>query len=82
LEGDPTVSSADTDRGVIAANKRVVDDWLAAIRDKREPICSGRQAMKSLEMIMAVFQAGLTGTRVTIPMNERRHPLRRPESQR
>jgi hypothetical protein len=32
--------------------------------------------MKSLEMIMAVFQAGITGGRVAIPMIQREHPLR------
>jgi hypothetical protein len=31
--------------------------------------------MKALEMAMAVFQAGLSGGRVKLPLAERRHPL-------
>jgi predicted dehydrogenase len=57
------------------ANRRVVDDWLAAIRDRREPICSGRAGMKALEMVMAVYQAALSGDRVAFPLTDRRHPL-------
>jgi predicted dehydrogenase len=58
-----------------AANRRVVDDWLDAIRTGREPACSGRAAMKSLEMIMAVYHAALGGRRVALPLEDRRHPL-------
>lgn len=57
------------------ANRRVVDDWLEAIRTRREPICSGRAGMKALEMVMAVYQAALSGNRVKFPLTDRRHPL-------
>ncbi len=57
------------------ANRRVVDDWLEAIRTQREPACSGRAGMKALEMVMAVYQAGLSGNRVAFPLADRRHPL-------
>jgi len=53
------------------ANQRVVDDWLAAIEKWRDPICSGKAAMKALEMAMAVFQAGLSKGRVTLPLQAR-----------
>jgi predicted dehydrogenase len=59
-----------------AANRRVVDDWLDAIRNDREPACGGGAAMKCLEMIMAVYHGALTGTRVPLPLKERGHPLR------
>lgn len=61
--------------GTDAANRRVVDDWLAAIRDDRAPACSGHAAMKALELIHAVFAAGLARTRVTLPLASRAHPL-------
>lgn len=57
------------------ANKLVVDDWLAAIAENREPACSGHAAMKSLEMIHAVFAAGLSRGRVELPLHNRAHPL-------
>ena len=58
-----------------AANKLLVDDWLAAIAAKREPECSGRNATKAIEMVMAVYQAALTGRRVPFPLAIRTHPL-------
>ena len=58
------------------ANQRVVKDWLNAITDNREPVCSGYAAMKALEMVMAVFAAGLARTRINFPLANRNHPLR------
>lgn len=61
--------------GPIAANRAVVDDWLAAIAADREPTCSGFAAMKSLEMIHAIFAAGVSRGRVELPLQNRAHPL-------
>ena len=58
-----------------AANRRLVDDWLDAIRTEREPACGARAAMKSLEMIMSVYHAALSGRRVELPLKDRGHPL-------
>jgi predicted dehydrogenase len=58
-----------------AANRRVLDDWLDAIRTKQEPACSATAAMRSLEMIMSVYHAALTHARVTLPLKDRSHPL-------
>lgn len=76
LAGDPALDAPPSQRGFGAANRRVVADWLDAIRAHREPACSGRDAMKALEMIMAVYHAALSGGRVAFPLSERRHPLR------
>ena len=75
LKDDPTLNFTAEERGFGPANRRVVDDWLEAIRTKREPACSGRDAMRALEMVMGVYQAGLSGKRVTLPLTDRRHPL-------
>jgi predicted dehydrogenase len=63
--------------GQLSGNRRVVDDWLAAIAENREPACSGHAAMKSLEMIHAVFAAGLSRGRIELPLKNREHPLAR-----
>jgi predicted dehydrogenase len=73
LEG--TQNGSAIERGFPAANRRVVDDWLGAIAENREPLCSGHAAMKSLEMIHAVFAAGLSKSRVSFPLVNRQHPL-------
>jgi len=74
LPGDPS-AAPDVSQSHTTANRRVVDDWMEAIADGREPVCSGRAGMKSLEMIMGVFQAGLARQRVPFPMTLRAHPL-------
>ncbi len=57
-------------------NRRLVDDWLRAIRfERRDPICSGYRAMKSLEMITAVFRAGISRNRVYLPLSDRSSPF-------
>lgn len=73
LSADPKAHAAEG--GFPAANGWVIDDWLAAIAEKREPACSGLAALKSLEMIHAVFAAGLSRGRVALPLENRRHPL-------
>jgi predicted dehydrogenase len=75
-EQDPTLTFTDAERGFPAANGRVVDDWLAAIRDNRDPVCSGTAATKALEMAMGVFAAGLSKGRVAFPLKNRQHPLK------
>jgi predicted dehydrogenase len=70
---DPALAPAKEPAG--RGNARLVDDWLAAIENNREPECSGRAAMKALEMVMAVYQAGLSTSRVNFPLKQREHPL-------
>ena len=72
---DPTLNWAASERGLARANGRVVDDWLSAIRQDRQPACSGYSGMKALEMAMAVFAAGLERGRVAFPLKNRQHPL-------
>ena len=70
LDGTPG-----TDDAFPPANRRVVDDWLDAIRAGREPVTSGRNAAAAVEMVMAVYHAALGGARVAFPLAERKHPL-------
>jgi len=56
-------------------NARLVDDWLAAIETGREPASSGATARNAIEMVMAVYQAGLSRARVSMPLKQREHPL-------
>jgi predicted dehydrogenase len=74
-DGDPTDKLSADDRAFPAANRRVVDDWLNAIRQGGEPACSGSAGLKAVEMCAGVFQAGLSGGRVQFPLTNRDHPL-------
>lgn len=75
LESDPTLELPAASLGFTAANARVVDDLIEAARARREPACSGRNAMKAIEMVHAVYHAALTGARVKLPLTARTHPL-------
>jgi len=75
IEGDPGVNATAKERSALVANRRLVEDWLDAIAHDREPACSGYNAMKAIEMVMAVYRAALGGTRVALPLEERDHPL-------
>jgi predicted dehydrogenase len=75
MEDDPATKTTVAERANGPANARVADDWLAAIAEKREPLCSGQRAARAIEMQMAVWRAGLSGGRVEVPLKERGHPL-------
>jgi predicted dehydrogenase len=74
-EKDPGAMATAGERSLVAANRGLLDDWLEAIEKNREPACSGRNATKALEMVMAVYHAALSGARVGLPLVERKHPL-------
>jgi predicted dehydrogenase len=61
--------------GYDASHRRVVRDWLDAIREQREPLASGERALKAIEMAHGVFAAGISGERVPFPLMKRTHPL-------
>ena len=75
LEDDPAARATVADQSNALANRRLVDDLLAAIQEDREPVCNARNAAKALEMVMAVYQAALAGARVVLPLKDRGHPL-------
>jgi predicted dehydrogenase len=77
MSGDPGLTLPESERSSAAANRRVVDDWIEAIRKDREPVCSGKAGMRAIEMVMAVYQAAIAGRRVSFPLVERKHPLTR-----
>jgi predicted dehydrogenase len=72
---EPYHESVDGFSGNDAANRLVVRDWLAAIAEDRDPVCSGENALKCLEMVQGVWQAGATMKRAYFPLANRLHPL-------
>ncbi len=73
-EGDyhPTIDKLN---GLDACNRLVLTDVIASITEDRPPVCSGENAMKSLEMVHAVWQAATTMKRAYFPLANRLHPL-------
>ena len=52
-----------------------VTDLVAAIEEGREPICSGRDGVRALEMVLGAYRSQIAGARMALPLAERRHPL-------
>ena len=45
-----------------------------SIRENRQPQLGGAAAL-TLECVAAVYESHFTGTRATLPLRDRRHPL-------
>lgn len=54
---------------------QIAADFLRAIEEDREPLTSGVTARVAVEMVQAVYAAHLSGSRVSLPLNDRQHPL-------
>ncbi|QYY35018.1 Gfo/Idh/MocA family oxidoreductase [Ruficoccus sp. ZRK36] len=59
----------------IRNNRRAAWDLICALKEGREPLASVRDAQVVLEMIYGAYASQLTGSRVSFPLCERRHPL-------
>ena len=75
VKDEPYHEPVDKLTGTDASNRLIVQDWLAAIEEDREPKSSAQRSMKSLEMIHGVWQAGATMKRAYFPLTNRLHPL-------
>ncbi|MEY4445876.1 MAG: hypothetical protein RL444_989 [Verrucomicrobiota bacterium] len=54
-----------------------IRDLLAAIAEKREPLCGPKDGLETVELTLAVFASFVAGgAKVTLPLADRAHPLR------
>ena len=54
-----------------------IRDLLAAIADKREPLCGPKAGLETVELTLAVFASfAAGGKKVTLPLADRHHPLK------
>jgi predicted dehydrogenase len=54
-----------------------VRDLLAALAEKREPLCGPKDGLETVELTLAVFASfAAGGAKVTLPLADRAHPLR------
>lgn len=52
-------------------------DLVAAIAEKREPLCGPKAGLETVELTLAVFASfAAGGSKVALPLADRRHPLR------
>ncbi|RPI27702.1 MAG: gfo/Idh/MocA family oxidoreductase [Acidobacteria bacterium] len=55
----------------------IVDDLLLAMKENREPKVNLRDGLLSLEMLQAVYESHIREARVTFPLKNRAHPLKK-----
>ena len=62
---------------VNAGHSGAVRDLLAAIAEKRDPLCGPEAGRETVELTMGVFASfAAGGKKVTLPLVDRQHPLR------
>jgi len=61
--------------GLHDGNVAAVNDLLDAIEQNREPLCNVQDARATIEMILAIFESQRLGKPVTMPLENRKHPL-------
>lgn len=61
--------------GYEGGNPAAANDLIAAIEQDRQPKCSVYEARAAIEMIMAIFESHRLGKIVSLPLENRRHPL-------
>lgn len=65
---DPAGTAAEADYSY-------ADDYVHALDEGREHLCSGAEGRHVMEILMAIFESGAHGRRVALPQTDRRHPL-------
>ncbi len=75
LPDRPTITPREPER--IGHYAPIIDDLIAAIEEDREPAVSLRDGLAATEMIQAAFEAHVLGERVSMPLENREHPLTR-----
>ena len=58
-------------RGEVYFAREMID----AIKEGREHTCSGREGLKIMQLMMGCFISHFEGRRVSLPLEERGHPL-------
>jgi len=56
----PVVSDAD-------AHQRIIEDFVGAIRDRRAPVCDGREGRRSVEVVEAVYRSAREKVQIELP---------------
>ena len=56
-------------------NRLAILDLIDAIEQDRQPLSSGVDAMKALEMVLGAYSSQISGGRVVFPVADRTHPL-------
>ncbi|MDA0333921.1 MAG: Gfo/Idh/MocA family oxidoreductase [bacterium] len=57
------------------ADYSFADDYVHALDEGRQHLCSGAEGLHVMEILMAIFEAGARRRQIDLPQVDRRHPL-------
>ena len=60
-----------------SSHQLAILDLIESIEQDRDPICSGRDGVKALEIVLGAYESQISGARVAFPIHDRTHPLER-----
>ena len=63
--------------GANEADYWFVEEYVNALDEHREHLCSGYEGRHIMEMMMGIFESAAYGKHVNLPQTDRRHPLLR-----
>ena len=66
LQGDTNRSASSPVVSDVRGHRRLVEDFVSAIEEKREPLCSGVEGRRSLAVVEAIYQSARTGRAVDL----------------
>jgi len=50
----------------VSGHRRIMEDFISAIRDNRPPLCDGKDARRSLDLACAIYESSQTGNPVIL----------------
>lgn len=65
----------DTSGAAAEADYSYADEYVRALDEGRDHLCSGAEGRHVMEVLMAIFEAGARRRQVNLPQADRRHPL-------
>ncbi len=70
-EGSRNPSSSSPTVSDVRGHRRILEDFLAAIATGAEPLCSGRDGRRSVELVQAIYESGRTDAAVELGSRSR-----------
>ena len=67
----------DPDGGLNSEDYAYVDEYVHALDEGRDHVCSGTEAKHVIEVMMGIFESAARGRVVDLPQADREHPLKR-----
>jgi len=65
-DGAYDIELAEIHRHLVPYHRRQIEDFVDAVRTGRDPAVTGREAVRSLEIVQAVYESSRTGAPVTL----------------